>query len=98
MRGQQAKQVGEWSRLFSERMQGMIERSRDELVHHEAILSLYNPERQLSFGYSIARIRGKIVRSVRDARAGDPLEVAVADGMIETEVINKTAYGQNKHQ
>ena len=81
------RKIAEWSRLFVDRMGAMIERERDGLTRDEALLALHNPERQLALGYSIARIGGKIIRSVRDAHIGDSLAVALADGIIDTEII-----------
>ena len=97
LREQHARKVAEWSRLFIERIRAMAERTKEQLARDEAMLLVHNPERQLSLGYSIARIRGKIIRSIRDAQTDDLLEVAVADGMIETTIM-QTRYDQNKHQ
>ena len=45
-----------------------------------------NPERQLKLGYSIARCGGKIVRSVKNVKLGDNLDISVVDGNIISEV------------
>lgn len=44
------------------------------------IISNSSPERQLRLGYSLAMIRGKLVRSVKDVREGEILTVKIADG------------------
>lgn len=96
------------------RMQKVVERSfalpkyfsvslqdiHDVVLQYGKAITLHNPERQLKLGYSIARVRGKIVRSIRDARAGDPLDLTLADGMIGAEVkeVKSNHYAENKHQ
>lgn len=71
---------------FPEYFSVSLQDANDRILQYEKTIALHNPERQLKLGYSIARIRGKVVRSIRDAHAGDPLDLAVADGMIGTEV------------
>lgn len=50
------------------------------------LIDTNNPERQLQLGYSIARIDGRVVRSVRDVQPGATLQVQVADGDITSEI------------
>lgn len=45
-----------------------------------------SPEHQLKFGYSIIYKNGRIVRSTKDAKQGEALELQVADGTIQTTV------------
>ena len=47
---------------------------------------LNDPTRQLRLGYSITRLKGKVVRSVRDVELGSSLNIQVSDGEIESEV------------
>ncbi|MBI3442250.1 MAG: exodeoxyribonuclease VII large subunit [Candidatus Sungbacteria bacterium] len=58
----------------------------DTISGYQKTILAYDPERQLKLGYSIARVRGKIIRSARDVYPGDALDLTFADGMIETEV------------
>jgi len=57
------------------------------LIHAEKIISSNSPERQLSLGYSIALINGKVVRKTKDAKTGDSLDIKVSDGVINTNVV-----------
>src|SRR3989338_7110371 len=57
-----------------------------QLEHSSKIIYSNNPERQLKLGYSIARCQGKIVRSVKDVKLKDNLEIRVVDGTIVSEV------------
>ena len=46
-----------------------------------------DPSRQLALGYSIARAGGRIVRSTKGLRPGDPIALQVSDGTVDTEVM-----------
>ncbi|TSC70789.1 MAG: Exodeoxyribonuclease 7 large subunit [Parcubacteria group bacterium Gr01-1014_46] len=51
------------------------------------VIELSNPERQLAHGYSIVRSGNKIVKSKKDVRSGDDLDIMVSDGRITSKVI-----------
>jgi len=57
----------------------------------EKTISLNNPERQLKLGYSIAFLKGEVLRSVSQIQKGQELNIRLADGFVESEVkkINK---------
>ena len=59
-----------------------------KLAEAEKVIFLNNPERQLRLGYSIASIRGKIIRRTGDAKVGDNLDLKVIDGKISSQVKN----------
>lgn len=61
---------------------------KQQLDTFERTIALYNPDRILSLGYSIARINGKAVVSVSQLRSGDKLVVQLADGEAQTIVEN----------
>ena len=60
-----------------------------KLAAVEKAVFLNNPERQLNLGYSIASIRGKIIRETKDADMGDMIDLKVSAGKITSEVKNK---------
>ncbi|MFA5742766.1 MAG: exodeoxyribonuclease VII large subunit [Candidatus Paceibacterota bacterium] len=62
-----------------------------QMEYAEKAISLNNPERQLKLGYSIATLKGKILRSVEQAEAGQEIDLRLADGIINSEVkkVNK---------
>ncbi|UMX47399.1 MAG: exodeoxyribonuclease VII large subunit [Candidatus Nealsonbacteria bacterium DGGOD1a] len=60
------------------------------------IIESHNPERQLKLGYSIAKINGKILKSARNARPGDDLDIILADGMINSKATNIKLHGNKK--
>jgi exodeoxyribonuclease VII large subunit len=57
-----------------------VERKRARLEHAAGRLRTLSPRSTLERGYSIVRIRDRIVRSTNSVASGDPLEVQVADG------------------
>lgn len=66
----------------------LLSRINQQLEHSAKFIELNNPERQLKLGYSIARCGGKIVRSVKNVKLGDDLDVRVADGNIISQIKN----------
>lgn len=64
-----------------------VSRTKERLLQSEKTISLGNPKRQLAFGYSIVRRNGKILRSVKDVRKKDTLDISVSDGNIQTQII-----------
>lgn len=78
--------VDRFEKTFVEKLGNNIRREKERLVYAWKMIEANNPERQLKLGYSIARIKGKVVRSLSDARSGDELVVAVKDGEINTVV------------
>jgi exodeoxyribonuclease VII large subunit len=58
----------------------------DLLSQFYKTISIYDPKRQLARGYSIVRLRGKVVRKMKEVSSGNNLEVIVSDGIINTKV------------
>lgn len=69
--------------------QGMYLASARELVASHA------PERLLRLGFAVLRSHGRAVASAGSVRAGDPVEIQLADGVI-TATVNKTTIWQKK--
>ena len=57
-----------------------VERKRARLEHAAGRLRALSPRATLERGYAIVRTGDEIVRSAHAVRAGDPLDVEVADG------------------
>jgi len=66
----------------------LLSKINQQLEHAEKVVILNNPERQLMLGYSIARCNGKIIRTVKNTRIGDNIDIQVFDGKINSEVKN----------
>ncbi len=61
----------------------MLENSMDFITQSKKMLDISNPERQLAYGYSIVKVGGKIVKSIKDVKSGEELDVSVKDGIIK---------------
>jgi exonuclease VII large subunit len=52
----------------------------------EKQLQYSNPEEQLKRGYSIVRLRDKIIKTIKTLQKGDPVVITVCDGSAEAEI------------
>jgi len=64
----------------------LCDRFSQKLQSIEKMIELNNPERNLKLGYSIATFNGKIIRKVKDVKAGDEISLKLADGVVFSEV------------
>lgn len=74
---------------------GLVKKLYQQLEKSESIISAHNPERQLSLGYSIASIKGKIIKSVKDIAVGNDVNLMVTDGTIISQVKNINKINKN---
>lgn len=65
----------------------LLKSTSDFLLQAKKTIDLSNPKRQLSQGYSIVKKAGKMVKSVKDTKRGDRLELMLSDGNIDSQVI-----------
>lgn len=63
-----------------------MELVQDKLGQGETKLVAYDPKRLLRLGYSLIVKEGNIIRSVRDVKIGDTLNLQLSDGSIDAEV------------
>ena len=61
---------------------------KQQLEHSEEIVYLRNPETQLKLGYSIARCGSRLIRSIRDTKIGEDVDIRVVDETIISKVKN----------
>jgi exodeoxyribonuclease VII large subunit len=64
----------------------------DYLNKSEKRIRIADPMRQLELGYSIVLVKGAVVRSVRQVKRGEEVDIQVSDGKIKSQVndiINK---------
>jgi len=61
---------------------------KQQLEHSEKIIYLRNPETQLKLGYSIARCGDRLIRSIRDTKIGEDMDIRVVDGIIISKIKN----------
>lgn len=60
----------------------------DYLQNIETQLKALSPIRQLRLGYSIASIKGKIIKTIKQVSKGDKLDILVSDGKINSQIYN----------
>ena len=72
----------------------LCDRAKTALQNIEKIVEFNNPERNLRLGYSIAVLKGKIIRKTGDAKIGEILDVRVSDGIINSQIKNIKKYGK----
>ena len=77
------QEVADISRSFLQ----MLENINNILSQSKKTIDISNPERQLARGYSIVKIRGKILRRTKDTKRGDKLDILVSDGIIHSQTI-----------
>lgn len=56
------------------------------VARYEREINAYSPERNLSLGYSIAYLDGNLVRSTKQLRVGETVELKVSDGSFTSKV------------
>jgi len=69
---------------------------KQQLKHCQEIVHLRNPQTQLRLGYSLVSSRGRLIRSVKDTKIGEDLDVIVKDGEISSRVRRIKKYGQRQ--
>jgi exodeoxyribonuclease VII large subunit len=84
-------QVQRYRQALKDAMLRLLEQSQAELAAAKRSLAAYDPKAVLSRGYSILRTGGAVVTSIGQVNPGQPLAAEVADGQIETEVLNVKA-------
>ena len=67
-----------------DRFLSILEQTKQQLLLTGKTILLNDPVRQLTLGYSITRLRGRIVRKRADVADGDMLEIQVSDGNINS--------------
>ncbi|MBU2578562.1 exodeoxyribonuclease VII large subunit [Patescibacteria group bacterium] len=82
------KSINRFPSLLFTNLKKKIDATADFLNKAEKHLRNVNPMRQLKLGYSIASIEGKIIRSVKQTKLGDEIDILVSDGKIKSEVSN----------
>jgi exodeoxyribonuclease VII large subunit len=80
------EKINGFSKNVSVSFSRLMSHIKEKIRNAENQINLNSPERQLKLGYSLASYKGKIIRSVKDVRIGDNLDIKVRDGTIESEV------------
>jgi len=65
-----------------------LEQKNTTVADTEKQLKVFDPVRQLALGYSIVSVAGKVVKTTKQVRRGNVLDIRVSDGTIRS-IINK---------
>lgn len=65
----------------------LLQQKQQALSHLKALHQTYNSEHILAKGYSIAKIDGKIIESIKDVKLNQKLSTTFIDGVIESDII-----------
>ncbi len=65
----------------------LLENTTNFLVQSKKTLELLNPTRQLAQGYSIVKNKDKVLKSKKDVKKGDKLDIMLSDGTIQSQII-----------
>lgn len=77
---------GSW-RSMVEKFDASLFQANKKIIHEEKLINFNNPERNLKLGYSIARRKGKVIRSVKEVEEGDNVDITLKDGDIISKVL-----------
>lgn len=64
----------------------LLQNIKEQIRNAEDQIKLNNPERQLKLGYSLVSLGGRIVRSVKNVKIGDEVDIKVSDGNIKSKI------------
>lgn len=64
----------------------VLDNKKNEYVLKNHTLELLNPLSIMNRGYSIAKVKGKVITKAEEAKVGDELEIDLQDGKIKTEI------------
>ena len=78
--------IDNFSGLILTNYSRIITNTNNKIVNFENIINTNNPERQLKLGYSIVSLKGKIIKSVKQVKRGDTVNIKISDGEIGAEV------------
>lgn len=73
-----------------------LDATKKQLVYLQNIIESHNPKRQLRLGYSIAKINKKVLKSTKNVKINDELELVLIDGIINSQI--KKIYGGKKEK
>jgi exodeoxyribonuclease VII large subunit len=78
--------LNDFSKSLSINLKRNFDKLNEYLNNTENRLKFADPLRQLKLGYSITRINGTLLRSVKQIKKGDELDIQVSDGKIKSQV------------
>lgn len=78
--------LNDFSKLFLVNLEKKFNKFNEYLNNTENRLKANNPLRQLKLGYSIGRINGTLIKSTKQIKKGDELDIQFSDGKVKSQV------------
>ncbi|AIO19333.1 Exodeoxyribonuclease 7 large subunit [Candidatus Izimaplasma bacterium HR1] len=85
---QSTEEVVHKTKLLNNYYQRLLEKKQNNYLLKVNKLELVNPLSIMKKGYSLSKVNGKIIKTVKDVKISDKVDILVNDGIIETTVIN----------
>ncbi len=82
------KEIEAYSSQLVEGFEDQLKQGNNSLDDVDRRLRIHNPMRQLSLGYSIASVGGKVIKNIQQVNIGEEVNIRVSDGKISSEVKN----------
>ena len=64
----------------------IISNANNKIINFENIININDPKRQLKLGYSIISLKNKVIKSVKEVKKGDIVDIKISDGNIKSEI------------
>ncbi len=85
-----SESLGKTPARITARFDALMKTCLTALQQTARLIETNNPERQLKLGYSLTFSAGKVVRSTKELKKGDAMQVRFADGSAETIITELT--------
>lgn len=76
------------TKLLDNYYRQLLERKQNQYLLKLNKLELVNPLLIMKKGYSVSKVNGSIIKTIKDVSVTDKVDILVSDGIIETTVVN----------
>ncbi len=80
------KDLAGYSKSLGKDFTSKLDSAGQAVKSAEKLIFSYDPERQLKLGYCIARQEGSVIKSVKNVKIGENLDVQVSDGTVRSKI------------
>ena len=85
---QSSEEVLHKTKLLNNYFHRLLEKKQTDYLLKLNKLELVNPLSIMKKGYSLSKVNGTIIKTIKDVKVSDKVDILVNDGVIETTVIN----------
>jgi exodeoxyribonuclease VII large subunit len=80
------KNIDVYADTLSNNIKIWLEMTDSVLDNREKELKNFNPTRQLKLGYSIVSFHDKILKSIKQIKVGEEIDIQISDGKIKSKI------------